>query len=422
MRTPGKVVLLLAGVTIMVFIVSHSMLRISTTKEVFSQKIIDTNVSSNKNDIKVENVKISEKKNEKKNVAAETHVQKLVDKPDIKLSVKQEIKGDVKPEVKTNIKSEVKPEVKQEIKQELSPVANPPLVHPIPSQKVLETMSHADLQAFYHSYINSPQETCSSVLRMGKVTDGGWEQCDDPRFVPDRSNCLVYSYGINFDFSYDDDMARYGCEVHAFDPSMRTQSHLRGTKVHFHNTGVAGSDKVLTNAGSNRNENWNLYTIGTQRKLLNHSPLQRRVDIVKMDVEGYELESLMAALDDGSLDDVQQLNFETHVSWSNADPSRDEYLKFLALLRKVYDKGFRMYLTHRNYVWSRFMSHLFHGKERVKCHEIMTVNINKVNPDWKEKVKQDIIKFHPEVDLNSMEWQQRPQQKKLSLDKAQTIV
>ena len=46
-----------------------------------------------------------------------------------------------------------------------------------------------------------------------------------------------------------------------------------------------------------------------------------------MDVEGYELESLSAALDSGVLDDVRQLNFESHVSWHGNDPTREEYLK-----------------------------------------------------------------------------------------------
>ena len=30
--------------------------------------------------------------------------------------------------------------------------------------------------------------------------------------------CLVYSFGIDWDFKFDDAIAGMGCEVHAFDP------------------------------------------------------------------------------------------------------------------------------------------------------------------------------------------------------------
>ncbi|BFZ19272.1 hypothetical protein BsWGS_22311 [Bradybaena similaris] len=253
----------------------------------------------------------------------------------------------------------------------------PPLKNPVPPQEVLQNMSHKNIQALYHSYVNSPQVACSWVERMGLLTDGGWELCDDPLYRPLKGDCLVYSYGINFDFSYDDDMAKYGCEVHAFDPSMGSAPHLRGApgqNVFFHPSGVGARTGVISR--ESRVVQWQLYTIADHRKLLHHTPDKRRLDIVKMDVEGQELESLMAALDDGSLADVRQLNFETHVGWSKNDPSKDEYLKFLALFRKVYEKGFRIYVTHRNYVWSSFESLLFKGKSRAHCHEVHTININ----------------------------------------------
>ncbi|CAG5136046.1 unnamed protein product, partial [Candidula unifasciata] len=208
---------------------------------------------------------------------------------------------------------------------------------------------------------------------MGKLSDGGWELCDDPLYRPLKGDCLVYSYGINFDYSYDDDMARYGCEIHAFDPSMNLGPHLRGERVFFHPYGVGASNKSII---SPKNDHWQLYSIEEHRKLLQHTPNQRRLDIVKMDVEGHEWESLMKALDDGSLADVRQLAFETHVSWSKSDPTKEEYLKFLALFRKVYQNGFRIYVTHRNYQWSAFESLLVEGKTLAHCHEVHTININ----------------------------------------------
>ena len=62
---------------------------------------------------------------------------------------------------------------------------------------------------------------------MGNVGDGGWEICDDPAVRP-AHDCIVYSFGINWDFTFDDYVAKvYGCHVYAFDPSMEMKQHNR---------------------------------------------------------------------------------------------------------------------------------------------------------------------------------------------------
>ncbi|CAG5130750.1 unnamed protein product, partial [Candidula unifasciata] len=100
-----------------------------------------------------------------------------------------------------------------------------------------------------------------------------------------------------------------------------------------------------------------------------------------MDVEGYELESLMAALDEGSLSDVRQLSFETHVAWGKFDPTKEEYIRvksFKQVTSLLYP------FMNLNYVYSAFDSLLVKGKKRAHCHEVHTVNINlknSVNPD-----------------------------------------
>ncbi|KAH9488116.1 hypothetical protein Btru_065345 [Bulinus truncatus] len=296
---------------------------------------------------------------------------------DIKLSLIVFIKysGQSWMELNIGIRGPPKDCVPREIRANTTTTPVAP-ANPIPSDEVLQQMSHMEVQDFYHRYINSPQATCNSVVRMGKVTDGGWELCDDPLYKPIKGDCLVYSYGINFDFSFDQDMITYGCDVHAFDPSMKTAPAVYQSQLYFHATGVGAHNITVNNPTTGW---WQLYTIAQHRRQHHHLPHQRQLDIVKMDVEGYEHETLMLALDDGSLDDVRQLAFETHVSWSSTDPTKEEYIKYLGLLRKVYDHGFRIYLTHRNYVWSAFESVINKGRKFTKCHEIHTVNIKLKN-------------------------------------------
>ena len=47
---------------------------------------------------------------------------------------------------------------------------------------------------------------------------------------------------IAYDFSFDDDMAKFGCEVYSFDPSMTMPDHKRESGVRFFNLGLANYD------------------------------------------------------------------------------------------------------------------------------------------------------------------------------------
>ena len=100
--------------------------------------------------------------------------------------------------------------------------------------------------------------------------------------------------------------------------------------------------------------------------------VQRRLDVVKMDIEGYEWESMMAAAESGALDDVRQLFWETHIYLpldckGEQGPSHQEYVRFLRLWRSLYARGFRIYYTHR---WGRC------------ARETQMINVRHVNQDW----------------------------------------
>ena len=45
------------------------------------------------------------------------------------------------------------------------------------------------------SYTQQVQVTCASIERLGKITDGGWEVCEDSPYKP-AAPCLVYSFGL----------------------------------------------------------------------------------------------------------------------------------------------------------------------------------------------------------------------------------
>ena len=73
--------------------------------------------------------------------------------------------------------------------------------------------------------------------------DGQKAVCIDPSVAPQPKNCIVYSFGINNEWSFDeDDMEIYGCEVFAFDPS-GMKHHNYSQHIHFYSWGLGYQDE-----------------------------------------------------------------------------------------------------------------------------------------------------------------------------------
>ena len=69
--------------------------------------------------------------------------------------------------------------------------------------------------------------------------DGQKLVCLDQFIAPVYNNCHVYSFGINNQWTFDEDMAQFNCHVYSFDPSMGANDHNRTSKIHFFNLGLA---------------------------------------------------------------------------------------------------------------------------------------------------------------------------------------
>ncbi|TPX34739.1 hypothetical protein SmJEL517_g02714 [Synchytrium microbalum] len=111
-----------------------------------------------------------------------------------------------------------------------------------------------------------------------KQPEGAWPVCSDT-FADRRNKCVVYSFGINDDFSFDDEVAEtYGCQVHAFDPTMKVETYQRSKKVMFWNVGVA--NRTLPKS----KEGWNVSTVKDLMTSFGH----KKIDLIKMDIEGNE--------------------------------------------------------------------------------------------------------------------------------------
>ena len=120
---------------------------------------------------------------------------------------------------------------------------------------LLPPMSEDDDTMFHDlfTYLSSPNpRTCRQLTRFGGLGDKRKEDgalamdrhkfvCMDPEFGLRSSNvCLVYSFGMATDWSFDLDMEGFGCDVNAFDPFVNYTS-LEEDAIQF--TKMAIGDK-----------------------------------------------------------------------------------------------------------------------------------------------------------------------------------
>ncbi|XP_045157928.1 probable methyltransferase-like protein 24 [Mercenaria mercenaria] len=234
----------------------------------------------------------------------------------------------------------------------------------LPTIPELKQLSHRELAQLYHSYINQAQVLCRHIVRIGNLGDGGWEICEDQEFRPSPP-CLVYSFGINDDFSFDDHMAdRFNCMVHSFDPSMKNTSEgARRHKQWFYHTGLAEQTKTLRNG-------WKVSTLNDI--LVQQGHTKDKIDILKIDTEKFEWQTLIQIFESGGIENVKQLLIELHVAIVG-EPERLEYIQGLGVLKMLYDHGFRIFYSHRN-LWCKYLSQ-FEGIEEIGCHEVSFVYI-----------------------------------------------
>ena len=140
-------------------------------------------------------------------------------------------------------------------------------------------------------------------LRM----DGHKYVCADAEFsLLSASDCLVYSFGISDDWSFDYDMESFGCTVHAFDPTTSdTAGHQNGS-IYFHRHGVGGWD--------GDSDGMSVQTLDTVSRRLGHAA--RTVHYLKLDVEGSEWpvfeQQARAGRESTLFRSVQQLGAELH--------------------------------------------------------------------------------------------------------------
>ena len=150
-----------------------------------------------------------------------------------------------------------------------------------------------------------------------KGIDGQYPVCLDAAVRPTSSNrpCLVYSFGIRDEWSFEEALERYGCEIFAFDPSMNETDHDHSRFIHFYNIGLGDRDEASDSDG------WAIKSLDSIYQMLVR--LKRHeddaiIDYLKMDIEWDEWADLKQIIATDMLAKVRQLSVEFHLPHQSA--------------------------------------------------------------------------------------------------------
>jgi hypothetical protein len=182
------------------------------------------------------------------------------------------------------------------------------------------------------------RSSCQLTYDFGGVLDQIWSStgidgqkavCIDPEVTPERDDCLVYSFGINNEWSFDEDMEKYGCEVFAFDPSMGMDNHDHTSAIHFYNWGLGDRDEVTID------RNWTLRSLSSIYNELTARHGNKIIDYLKIDVEFAEWIALPQIIHSGMLSKVRQLGMEIHLYRNESISKNCEHVKLLRSIEKM---------------------------------------------------------------------------------------
>ena len=216
----------------------------------------------------------------------------------------------------------------------------------------LESLSTAQLRDLFYKFITKPSDgVCPNKQRIGgrfeniKCYDGHRYVCLNQNLLSDieKNKCLVYSFGIKDDWTFEQGLRDIGCKVLAFDPSVDLPREL-DTNIFFEKIGLG---------------NW-VRTTHTYRNtqtlssiIRNHGHTHTNISYLKLDIEGSELDGLLEWFESGALSNVQQIAIEYHMEaeWIKSTPQW-QYKTFLKGLQKIYvEDNFRLISYDFNLCW-----------------------------------------------------------------------
>ncbi|KAJ7166415.1 methyltransferase domain-containing protein [Mycena crocata] len=186
------------------------------------------------------------------------------------------------------------------------------------------------------------------VQRVGTLGDGGKYLCGMPRIATKKS-CVVYSFGINGESSFEADILNRapGCQVYGYDFSVTSfgpeiaKNPRLASRGHFFSYALGSKDM------HGPADDPPTYTLHSLMKRNGHT----FIDILKIDIEGSEFESLKAffnAFATSGVLPLGQLQLEIHLAGQTKYRKFSGFLEWWEQLEKM---GLRPFFSEPNLVY-----------------------------------------------------------------------
>ena len=219
----------------------------------------------------------------------------------------------------------------------------------------------------YHALIMDTFDTvCNFKARVGGIYLSGCHVMDGQKYICmdelmadiQNQSCIVYSFGIGGDWSFEDGIGAFGCKVYAYDPSIN-HAEIRSENVTFRKIGVVGhttnDDKYKT-----------LETI-----LKDNGHTNTKISYLKLDIEKGELTALPAWLGSKSLDNIKQIAMEVHLQ----PPEEKVTLDFLRTFKNLELQGnYRIFNWEANNCWKNY-------NKKYDYFGLVEIVLKKINPE-----------------------------------------
>ncbi|KAF2368765.1 Methyltransferase domain [Trinorchestia longiramus] len=174
--------------------------------------------------------------------------------------------------------------------------------------------------------LTKPVKRCKKMVKIGgrsmnKMPDGEKYMCMDPDTKLNAKSCLVYAFGIGYDFSFERMMSIFGCRVMAFDDD---EAHSKLTSTPFNRVTFIGvrlslSDKVevtrMTELKRDGRKSTYSYLYRPLDNILSIAGHEDAIlDYLKMDIEGSEWSAFETSIfKSGVLRRTRYLAVEVHL-------------------------------------------------------------------------------------------------------------
>ncbi|XP_072356109.1 probable methyltransferase-like protein 24 [Scyliorhinus torazame] len=209
--------------------------------------------------------------------------------------------------------------------------------------------------ARFLAYISSSQISCykvdeKSVSGSLETTQEPWPVCLDNTFhlaqQIHRKKCRIYSVGLGSeDKHFEVEMAKAGCEVHYFDPSLK-EAHVQKSEGYWHHR-MAIDWRDPNPAAIAQKQRQTTKKLGTIMNEFGH----RKIDVLKVDLESAEWKILENLILENVIEEIGQLIFAIHLHWPGFEVSgndSDVVRYWYSLLKELELRSFKLFRSYKN--------------------------------------------------------------------------